>query len=56
MESQPYKVLVWNVRGLNSPARRSAVYQVVDMIRPGIVCLQEKKVEHLTVDVVRHYL
>ena len=43
MESQPYKVLVWNVRGLNSPARRSALYQVVDMVKLAIVCLQETK-------------
>ena len=56
MESWPYKVLVLNVRGLNSPSRCSAIYQVVDMVRPAILCLQETKVEHLTVDVVRHYL
>ncbi|PNT71750.1 hypothetical protein BRADI_2g34935v3 [Brachypodium distachyon] len=37
------KCLVWNVRGLNSLAKRTAVFQVVSVVNPTIVCLQETK-------------
>jgi hypothetical protein len=37
-------VLVWNARGLNSRARRSAVRDIVEKHRISIVCLQETKV------------
>jgi exonuclease III len=36
-------ILVWNVRGLNSPARRAVVKGVVYLYRPAIVCFQESK-------------
>ena len=56
MAAQPLKVLVWNVRGLNSPARRNAIRQVVQTVNPAVVCLQETKLELVTVDIVRHFL
>lgn len=36
-------ILNWNVRGLNNPARRTAVRKVVADSRCSIVCLQETK-------------
>lgn len=56
MASQPPKILVWNVRGLNSPARRSAIYQVVVAANVSIVCLQEMKMELISNEVVRQCL
>ena len=56
MDMQPYKLLVWNVRGLNSPVRRSTTYQVVAAADPAFACLQETKIEVMTLDIVRHYL
>ena len=56
MNASPFKTLVWNVRGLNSPARRSAIYQVVSSVAPSIVCLQETKMELVTTEVVAHCL
>lgn len=56
MNAQPFKMLVWNVRGLNSPARRNAIFQVIMAAKPSVVCLQETKVEHVTLDIVRHCL
>lgn len=41
-------ILIWNARGLNSRARRSAVRDLVEQHRASIVCLQETKVEHLS--------
>ena len=52
MVTQPIKTMVWNVRGLNAPARRHAVYQVVLAASPSVVCLEETKLEHITVDIV----
>ncbi|WVZ88110.1 hypothetical protein U9M48_034662 [Paspalum notatum var. saurae] len=39
------KIISWNVRGLNSRARRDNVRTLVDSVRADIVCLQETKVE-----------
>ena len=41
----PAHILVWNVRGLNSSARRDAVHVMVDSSNIDIVCLQETKIE-----------
>lgn len=56
MSEQACKMLVWNVRGLNNPARRNVMAQVVRAANPSIVCLQETKMEVVTLDVVRHCL
>jgi exonuclease III len=39
----PNKILVWNVRGLNSSARQDSVRTLVSSSRVDIVCLQETK-------------
>ncbi|PNT66382.1 hypothetical protein BRADI_3g10872v3, partial [Brachypodium distachyon] len=44
MSANP-KCLVWNVRGLNSPAKRTTVLQVVSRICPALVCFQETKLQ-----------
>ena len=36
-------IMFWNVRGLNSRAKRSAVRTVITSASPSIVCLQETK-------------
>ena len=56
MASQPLELLVWNVRGLNSPARRNAIFQVATAANPSIVCLQETKLEVVTSEIIRHCL
>jgi len=42
-------ILGWNASGLNSRARRSAVRDIVEQQRISVVCLQESKVERLSV-------
>ena len=37
------KIIFWNVRGLNSGAKRTAVRSVISAAAPTIVCLQETK-------------
>lgn len=56
MDEQPMKILVWNVRGLNSPARRTTIAQIVMAANPSVVCFQETKMEIVTLDIVKHCL
>jgi exonuclease III len=37
--------LVWNVRGLNSPARCDAIFQLVLLSGASVVCFQETKLQ-----------
>ena len=46
------KVVVWNVRGLNTRARRFAICSLLDTTAASIVCLQETKMELLCSRVV----
>ena len=56
MNTTSFKRLVWNVRGLNNQTRRNAIFQMVNVVRPSIVCLQETKMELVTTEVVAHCL
>ncbi|XBI01366.1 hypothetical protein VPH35_130159 [Triticum aestivum] len=42
------KIIFWNVRGLNSRAKRSAVRSVISSAAPCVVCLQETKLAHMS--------
>uniref|UniRef100_A0ACD5TPC8 Uncharacterized protein n=1 Tax=Avena sativa TaxID=4498 RepID=A0ACD5TPC8_AVESA len=50
------KVMVSNVRGLNSRARRSGVRSMVDTAGASIVCLQETKLSVVTRSIVMETL
>jgi exonuclease III len=39
--------LIWNVRGLNSRARRDNVKTLVLDIKPSLICLQETKMSNI---------
>ena len=41
---EPGKILIWNVRGLNSTARHDSVRTLVDSSQADIVCIQETKI------------
>lgn len=61
MAAQPMKMLVWNVCGLNvcglnSPTRRSAIYQVVVAAGPSLACFQETKMGIVTIEIVKKCL
>ena len=43
-----FHFLIWNVRGLNRAVHRDVVRQVVEMVRPAIVCLQETKLASIS--------
>ena len=45
MAQHNVNLVCWNVRGLNSPARRDAVRDTVRDCKATIVCLQETKLE-----------
>ena len=47
MNNNELKFLNWNVRGLNSAARREAVKLLIQQARPHIVCLQESKLSNI---------
>jgi hypothetical protein len=40
--------MVWNVRGLNNPSRRSVVRAVVVELAPSIVCASESKLDSVS--------
>lgn len=47
MLDQNLSVLSWNVRGLNCPDRRAAIYETVNATPCHIICFQETKLEHV---------
>jgi exonuclease III len=51
-----YKILSWNVHGLNNVAKREEVKQVISLLKPDLLCLQETKLEALTSVIVRNTL
>jgi exonuclease III len=44
----PSKNICWNVRGLNSSSRQSAVRELVSSFRAEVVCIQETKIEEIS--------
>ena len=51
MDRNP-QILCWNVRGLNSPAKRNAVREFVVESKVNLVCLQEMKLAHVSDSIV----
>jgi exonuclease III len=47
---------IWNGHGLNSPARRLAVYQAISPANAAVVCIQETKMAVIFDHVVRECL
>lgn len=45
--------LVWNVRGLNNPARRAVVRSVIFNNNVSLLCLQESKLEFVDLGIVQ---
>jgi exonuclease III len=46
----------WNVRRLNSSAKREDIKQVISTFRPDIICIQETKLAVITPSIVRETL
>ena len=42
------KNLSWNVRGVNNPEKRKVIKQFIRDQRVDLVCLQETKVQNMT--------
>jgi hypothetical protein len=47
---------IWNGRGLNSPARRLAIFQAISPANAAVVCIQETKMAVISDRVVRDCL
>ena len=47
--------LVWNVRGLNNPARRAVVRSVIFNNNVSVLCLQESKLEFVDLGIVQQF-
>ena len=43
----------WNVRGLNSPAKRATIFEVADAHSLALLCLQETKIDAWSPEIVR---
>ncbi|KAF7095890.1 hypothetical protein CFC21_097954 [Triticum aestivum] len=50
------KTVFWNVRGLNSGAKCTAVRSMISAVAPTIVCLQETKLAHVSDAIVLEML
>jgi len=48
----PSHILIWNVRGLNSVARRNVVRSLVVSTKIDIVCLQETKMVAISREII----
>ena len=48
-----YNFLIWNVRGLNDPVRRSVVCAAIRKHNVTIVCLQETKLQVIDINIVK---
>lgn len=46
-------ILIWNVRGLNNPARRLVVCGVIQRHNVVLVCLQESKLQFVDLKLVQ---
>lgn len=44
----PSKILIWNVRGLNSTGRQDSVRELVDSSQVEVVCIQETKMQNIS--------
>lgn len=47
MSYSPVELVCWNLRGLNSPARRDALRELADSMHVSIWCILESKLEHV---------
>jgi exonuclease III len=47
MSETIYPIMSWNPRGLNTPARRTAVVELASAAKTSIICLQETKLAHI---------
>lgn len=56
MAQSDVKIICWNVRGLNSRARRDAVRDIVCDSHASIVCLQETKLQLVDDSIIREML
>lgn len=54
--AESFGMLVWNVRGLNNPARRSSIRLFMQNYDVSLVCFQESKLEVLDATVINQTL
>ena len=47
------KILSWNVRRVNDPSRRKVIRNFIRYQRLDLVCLQETKIQEMSVAVAR---
>lgn len=48
MSQKHCKIVCWNVRGLNAPAKKEAVKLLMQQHKPTVVCLQETKLQDVS--------
>ena len=54
--TRSWKILCWNVRGLNSDTRQRTVREKVSESQCSVVCLQETKLQDVSMNIVRQCL
>jgi hypothetical protein len=56
MANPDISIAIWNGRGLNSPARRLAIFQAISLANAAMVCIQETKMAVISDRMVRECL
>jgi exonuclease III len=54
--SQHYKILSWNIRGINSTTRQEDLRQIINSSKPDIICIQETKMASINSPVIGNAL
>jgi exonuclease III len=54
--AENFSVISWNVRDLNTPARREVVRDMLSSSKPAVVCLQETKMVVISVQTAQEIL
>jgi hypothetical protein len=51
-----YKIMSWNIRGMNNSARQEDLKQIVTTFQPDLICIQETKIAVINFTLVRRSL
>jgi hypothetical protein len=54
--SDMLSVFYWNVRGLNAPMHREIVQDMIQSLKPKLVCLQEMKLASISPQIATEFL
>jgi len=55
MNTRDWRILCWNIRGINATEKWDAVREKIDESSCSVICLQETKREHFDISYIRKF-